>query len=72
MEPSLVTGPTWSLVVALGIGVLIIVAAVTTNTVTKVGLAVVLGGRRYAWRVCAGLPLVLAAAWARAALASSA
>ena len=49
-----------------------IVAAVTTNTVTKVGLAVVLGGQRYAWRVCAGLLLVLAAAWAGAALASSA
>ena len=48
-----------------------IVAGLTANTITKVALAVGLGGRRYAWRVGAGLLLVLVAAWLGSAIASA-
>lgn len=46
--------------------VLPILAAVSTNTVTKTVFAFGAGGRRFAWRVVPGLFLVLAAAWAGA------
>jgi uncharacterized membrane protein (DUF4010 family) len=45
-----------------------ILVALTTNSVTKAALAAGIGGRAYARRVIAGLVLVLAAAWAGAAL----
>ena len=46
-----------------------ILVALTTNSVTKAALAAGIGGWAYAHRVIAGLVLVLAAAWAGAALA---
>lgn len=46
--------------------VLPILAAVSTNTVTKTVFAFSAGGRPFAWRVVPGLVLVLAAAWAGA------
>jgi uncharacterized membrane protein (DUF4010 family) len=45
-----------------------ILVALTTNSVTKAGLAAWIGGWPYARRVIVGLVLVLAAAWAGAAL----
>jgi uncharacterized membrane protein (DUF4010 family) len=46
--------------------VLPILAAISTNTVTKTVFALSAGGRDFAWRVVPGLVLVLAAAWAGA------
>jgi uncharacterized membrane protein (DUF4010 family) len=46
-----------------------ILVALTTNSVTKAALAAGIGGWAYARRVIVGLALVLAAAWAGAALA---
>ncbi len=45
-----------------------IVVALTTNSITKAALAAGIGGWAYARRVIVGLVLVLAAAWAGAAL----
>jgi uncharacterized membrane protein (DUF4010 family) len=46
-----------------------IVVALTTNSLTKAALAAGIGGWAYARRVILGLAVVLAAAWAGAALA---
>ena len=46
-----------------------VLAALTTNTMTKAVLAGALGGHRYAWRVGAGLLVVMLAAWAGGAIA---
>ena len=43
-----------------------ILAAVTTNTATKIVFAFTAGGRAFAWRVIPGLILVVAASWAGA------
>ncbi len=43
-----------------------VLAAITTNTVTKVVLAVGSGGRQFALRVIPGLLLLVAAAWVAA------
>lgn len=43
-----------------------VLAALSTNTVTKTVFAFGAGGRAFAWRVVPGLALVLAAAWAGA------
>ena len=43
--------------------VLPILAGLTTNTVTKIVLALSGGQREFAWRVIPGLVLVAAAAW---------
>lgn len=47
--------------------VLPILVAMTTNSITKIVLAVTSGGRRYAVQVVPGLLLILAAAWLGAA-----
>lgn len=44
-----------------------ILAAMTSNTVSKAILAFTSGGRRYAWQVVPGLLLVIAVAWLSAA-----
>ncbi len=44
-------------------GVLPILAALTTNTITKVVVAVNSGGARFAWQVIPGLIAVIVAAW---------
>jgi len=46
-----------------------ILAALTTNTITKIVLAITSGGRRFAVQVVPGLLLVIASAWAVALLA---
>jgi uncharacterized membrane protein (DUF4010 family) len=46
-----------------------ILAALTTNSITKAVLAATTGGRRYALQVIPGLLLVVAAIWAAALLA---
>jgi uncharacterized membrane protein (DUF4010 family) len=46
-----------------------LLGALTTNTVTKIVLAIVSGGKRYALQVVPGLVLVIGAAWATALLA---
>jgi uncharacterized membrane protein (DUF4010 family) len=46
-----------------------ILAGLTTNTVTKVVLAITSGGSPFAWRVVPGLIAVIAAAWAGLPLA---
>lgn len=48
--------------------VLPILAAFTTNTISKMAVAVLSGGRRYAMQIIPGLLLVIAAAWAAAFL----
>jgi uncharacterized membrane protein (DUF4010 family) len=44
-------------------GVLPILAALTTNTITKIVVAVNSGGSRFAWQIIPGLIAVIAAAW---------
>jgi len=51
-------------------GVLPILAGLTTNTITKVVVAVNSGCPRFAWQVIPGLIAVIAAAWAGLAIAS--
>jgi uncharacterized membrane protein (DUF4010 family) len=46
-----------------------ILAAFTTNTVTKIALAATSGGRAYAMQVIPGLVLVVLAAWVGLAFA---
>lgn len=46
-----------------------ILVAMSTNTVTKIALAVISGGRQFALQVVPGLVLALAAAWIGAAVA---
>lgn len=41
-----------------------VLLAMSANTVSKIVLAAVNGGRRFAWRLARGLLLALAAAWA--------
>ena len=48
--------------------VLPILAALTTNTISKVAFAVSSGGRRYAMQIIPGLVVVIGAAWAAAFL----
>jgi uncharacterized membrane protein (DUF4010 family) len=52
---------------SVDVAVLGVLAALTTNTVTKLVVAAVAGGRRFALTVGAGLACVLAATWAAAA-----
>ena len=49
--------------------VLPIIVALSTNSATKAALAAAIGGWAYARRVIIGLVLVVAAAWAGAAIA---
>jgi uncharacterized membrane protein (DUF4010 family) len=49
--------------------VLPVLAALTTNTITKIVLAITSGGRRFALQVVPGLLLVIASAWAAALFA---
>ena len=46
--------------------VLPILAGLTTNTVSKIAVAISSGGRRYAMQIIPGLVIVIAAAWAAA------
>ena len=43
-----------------------VLAALSTNTLSKIVLATASGGRRFAWSIVPGLLLVIAAAWAGA------
>lgn len=43
-----------------------VLAALSTNTLSKIVLATAAGGRRFAWAIVPGLLLVIAAAWAGA------
>jgi uncharacterized membrane protein (DUF4010 family) len=49
--------------------VLPILAAMTTNTVSKAVVAISTGGRRFAMHIIPGLLMVIAAAWATVRLA---
>ncbi len=49
-------------------GVFPILAALSTNTITKIVLAITSGGRRFALQVVPGLLLVIASAWVAALL----
>ena len=46
-----------------------LLAALTTNTITKIVLAIASGGKRYALQVVPGLLLVIGAAWLTAFIA---
>lgn len=48
-----------------------ILAALTTNTLSKIAVAISSGGRRYAMQVIPGLLIVIAAAWAAAFMQST-